>query len=582
MNSTPSSLRRRSLLQGSVVAPLAAALCPSTAAMAQAAPPPRVPLDGRLPFLSAGDPNIGRAFRIACGDLRSNVVPWPAVTELPIPLPAKKWQALSERAVELAGSRDVISTRPSFLIAGLDYGMYSCDTMMHAWDGASFFYPGAVAGALVATLLAGQRSGLEPDYWITGFGWTLGAWEHYLCTGDRALLKVALAATLAGFARFEEEEFDPEKNLFRGASIFCDGISGYPDFWVKDTAGIGHIRKWPDYHPGQKAAKGQRLPMFTLSTNCVNYQAYLVASRMQRELGLPVDAALGTKAARLKDAINRNFWREDDGLYRYIVDPFGGSDQQEGFGHAFAVLFGIASPEQARRIFDNLHITPQGIPINWPVYPRYASGDGKAFGNHNATIWPPVSGVWAETAARNGRVKLFGLELKQSADRACRDNQFAEVYHPLTGEIYGGIQEGRTMRGGTMMRAFLAARLGGAGNATPETFAKLFPDVEGKKGINLWQACGRNTFASTAFLRMVLRGLCGIRLDAGGVSFHPTIPDGMGPITLYDLSYRQAVLQIRVAGTGQSVKKMTINGREAKTVPATATGEQSVAIEMAP
>ncbi len=183
MTSESKSMSRRNFAKSSGAVGLS--LVSSSLANAQT---PQAPREGLLPFLSAGDPNIGRAFRIACGDLRSNVVPWPAVTELPIPLQAKKWQVLSQRAMEIAGSRDVISTRPAFLIAGLDYGMYSCDTMMHAWDGASFFYPGAVASSLVATLLAGQRGGLEPDYWITGFGWTLGAWEHYLCTADATVL----------------------------------------------------------------------------------------------------------------------------------------------------------------------------------------------------------------------------------------------------------------------------------------------------------------------------------------------------------------------------------------------------------
>jgi hypothetical protein len=94
-------------------------------------------------------------------------------------------------------------------------------------------------------------------------------------------------------------------------------------------------------------------------------------------------------------------------------------------------------------------------------------------------------------------VDFFALELKKAADRACRDNQFAEQYHPVTGEIYGGVQEGMTGRSGAGMKAFIAARLGGTGEPTPEAIAKLFSPVEGKEGINLWQSCGRNTFTTT-------------------------------------------------------------------------------------
>ncbi len=550
-------------------------------ALASSAPAQKLaaPRNGWQPFLTTSDPNLSRAFRIACGDLRSNIVPWPAITSLPIPLPAKKWETLSQRIIQVAGTRDVIPSPLSFLLSGLDYGLYSFDVMMHAWDGASFLHPEAVTGSLLANLLPDDR-GLRADYWISGFGWTLGAWQHYLCTGNRPFLKVALTATLAAFEHMEREEFDAKLNLFRGAAVIGDGISSYPDFWVKDTPGVGHIRKWPEHHPEHKVPTGMGLPMHVLSTNCVNYQAYVIAALMQRELGLPVDTSIEQKAARLKAAINQHFWREDAGLYRYIVDPFGGSDQQEGFGNTFAVLFGIASPEQTRRIFDGMHITPHGIPLNWPVYPRYASADSMSFGNHNATVWPPVCGLWAEAAARHGHMKQFAHELKSMADRACRDNQFAEIYHPVTGEIYGGIQESRTARAGLAMRAFVEARLGGTGEATPEALTKLFPPEAGKPGINRRQACGRNTFSATAFLRTVLHGLIGIRMQPSGLTFQPCVPPGLGPIVLQDLPYRGALLQIEITGAGQTVRKLTTNGREAKSLPATATGNQVLKIEV--
>ncbi len=533
------------------------------------------------PYVTAGDPNIGRAFRIAVGDIASNVAPLEGAAALTAaPLNKKRWEALSAKVVEIAGTRDVIPERPSFLIAGLDYGMYQFDTMMHAWDGASFLAPDAVKGALFNTLVMSEDGRVRSGDFITGFGWTVGAWEHYLHTGDRAFLKVALAATLGSFAHYERMEFDSQLGLFRGPAILCDGISSYPDFWVKGLTGKGHIVKWPENHPDKKAPVGLGLPMHALSTQCINYQAYLIAAKMQRELGLPVDLGLEEKAARLKAAINKHFWREDAGLYRYLVDPFGGSDQQEGFGNTFAILFGIASPEQTKRVMAAVHVTPHGIPINWPVYPRYASPDGTTFGNHNATLWPPVSGVWAEAAAQNGRLDLFALELKQLADRACRDNQFAEIYHSATGQISGGIQEGMTMRKGGGIKAFVAARLGGDGEPTPENLAKLFPPVAGKEGINVWQACGRNTFSSTAYLRMVLHGLCGILLDTEGLSFSPRVPKGMSPVAVYELPYRQAELEIHITGEGQQVRRITINGQDARTLPTTATGKQVIKIAM--
>ena len=176
---------------------------------------------------------------------------------------------------------------------------------------------------------------------------------------------------------------------------------------------------------------------------------------------------------------------------------------------------------------------------------------------------------------------LFARELKKAADRACRDNQFAEQYHPFTGEVYGGIQEGMTGRKGAGLSAFVAARLGGNGEPTPEAIAKLFPAVEGKVGSNLWQSCGRNTLSSTAYVRMVLQGLCGVKMDTDGISFRPTIPKGMSPVAVYELPYRQAELEIHLTGEGQQVRRITINGQDTRTIPTTATGKQVVRIEMA-
>jgi hypothetical protein len=533
------------------------------------------------PYLTAGDPNIGRAFRIASGDITSNVVPLPAMASILTPVSKKRWDDLSARVVEIAGTSEIIPERLSFLIAGLDYGIYQFDIMMQAWDGASFLEPDALKATLLATLVMDKERNIRSGDFITGSGgWALGAWSHYLCTGDRPFLKVALTATLGAIDFCERTEFDGKLNLFRGPAVLCDGISSYPDVWLESMKGVGHIIKWPEHHPDKKSPIGLGLPMHALSTNCINYKAYLLAAQMQQELGLPVDTALRAKAERLKVAINKHFWREDAGTYRYLVDIFGGSDQQEGFGNSFAILFGIASPEQSSRILNNMHITPQGITINWPVYPRYASPDGTTYGNHNATIWPPVSGVWADAAAAAGRVDHFSLELKNAADRACRDNQFAEIYHPMTGEVYGGIQEGRTARGGAAIKAFLEARLGGSGETTPENLEKLFPAVKGKEGINLWQACGRNTFSSTSYLRMVLHGLCGIKLETDGITFQPTVPAGMSPVAVYELPYRQAELEIHITGEGQKVSKMTVNGQEAAKIPTTAKGKQVVEIQM--
>lgn len=535
---------------------------------------------GSHPYVNAGDPNISRAFRISCGDIFSSVVPLDAAVSLPnLPLNFKRWTALSVRLKEVAGTEDLRC--PQLLAAGLDYGISPIDAAMDAWNGASFVQPTATKGALLTSLLLDEDGTVRcggPYYEV--LTWSLGAWQHYLITGDRPFLKVALAATLGGIAYSERNEFDSQLNLFRGPAIIGDGISAYPDVWAEAVKGAGHVMRWPQFNPDRKVATGYGIPMHALSTQCMAYQAYRIAAQMQNELGLTADTLLEEKAARLKDAINRHFWMKEAGTYRYLVDTYGGSDAQEGFGNSAAILFGIASAEQADSIFKKMHVTPQGIPYNWPVFKRYASESGTTFGNHNGTIWPAVSALWAQAAADTGRAEPFALELKRLADRGCRDSQFAEIYHPITGEIYGGLQEGRTGRGGSSMRAFIAARLGGGGEATDDAAAKLFPVAEGRTGITLWQSCARNLYTSTAYLRMVIHGLCGIRLNTDGLTFHPTVPSGLSPISVYSLPYRSADIEIHIQGEGRVVRKITINDAEIDTIPANATGKVVVKLEM--
>ncbi len=166
------------------------------------------------------------------------------------------------------------------------------------------------------------------------------------------------------------------------------------------------------------------------------------------------------------------------------------------------------------------------FPCGWPNLPRYERPDGMAFGRHMGTVWPQIQGFWAEAAARAGRADLFGHELFNLATHAVRDKHFAEIYHPLTGKPYGGLQES----------------LG--------------------QGIVLWQATSRQTWAATAYLRMVLLGLVGLRFETRGVRFQPCIPKGLALVRLQNLRYRAMTLDVTIRGTGTRVCQCRINGKD--------------------
>ena len=88
------------------------------------------------------------------------------------------------------------------------------------------------------------------------------------------------------------------------------------------------------------------------------------------------------------------------------------------------------------------------------------------------------------------------------------------------------------------------------------------------------------TADSDACLRMVIHGLCGLRLETCGISFRPTVPKGMSPVAVYELPTARPNRESTSPGEDQQVRSITINGKEARTLPTTAKGKQVVRIEM--
>jgi glycogen debranching enzyme len=202
----------------------------------------------------------------------------------------------------------------------------------------------------------------------------------------------------------------------------------------------------------------------------------------------------------------------------------GNSNLQEGLGSSYALLFGIADPKRAEAVFASQRVAPAGLPCGWPNLPRYERPDGKSFGRHMGTVWPQIRGFWADAAAQAGKDEIFGHELFALAAHAVRDNQFAEIYHPITGEIYGGLQENG-------------------------------------RGIILWRATSRQTWAATAYLRMVFLGLAGMRFDTDGIRFQPCVPKGISTVELRNLNYRKMMIDVTVRGSGTKVKELLVNGK---------------------
>jgi len=476
--------------------------------------------NGNMPGIQTDNVTLNNAWRIAIGDLAGNVV-WAKAGLLKAPAPV--------------------------LFAGLFYDKpWTRDAAINAWNGASLLMP-EVSGNTLRSVIErkGQALTIGGDYW-DAIIWSTGAWRHYLYTGDREFLALALRVTIQALTRFEAEEFDPRIGLFRGPACYGDGVSAYPDAYA-DAGGSSSILKWPAHNPDKRSQPGYGLPMFSLSTNCLYYNAYRVLERMAGELGLPRDPRPRAQAERLKRAINRHFWNARRGGYQYLTGSLGSCDRQEGLGHAFALLFGVADCRQARQVLARQHIAPAGIPCVWPAFSRYTRRDRRSYGRHSGTVWPHIQGFWAQAMAEAGRPDLFGHELRQLARHIDRDSQCVEIYHPQTGKPYGGWQE------------------------------------DDGKGVVLWSACRRQTWSATALIRMVLLGLIGLRIGPRGMRFAPCLPVGIGKITLSGLRYRNMMLTVSVAGPGQKIKRASINGRTVRLpgLRAGETGSRDVEIHIA-
>lgn len=471
-----------------------------------------------VPSLNSGDETIDKAFRIALGDMLGNCVPF---------------------------KDGLLKEKKPVLLAGLDYDTpWTRDTAINTWNGVGLLFRDIARTTLLSVLeQQGEEVRIGGQYW-DAIIWSIGAWSYYLYTGDREFLSLAFDATRNSLTYFEETEFDARLNLFRGPACYGDGVAAYPDIYAQ-TNDDSSILVWPQHNPTLASHPGYGLPMHSLSTNCLYYQTYVILEYMAGELNQPIEIAWQRKALALKEAINHHFWNPDTQCYRYLVDPFGNSDAHEGMGHSFVLLFGLADERRSEAVLQNQYLSPHGIPCVWPTFERYTSADGMSFGRHSGTIWPHIQAFWAEATQRCRRFDLFQQELYTLANKVCRDSQCAELYHPITGEIYGGLQEGN----------------------------------HGE----LWKSCSRQSWSASAYLRMILMGLLGMEFASSGITFHPFLPTGMELLRLTNLPYRDMLLDIEIQGDGSLIDKCSFDGRLVHNafIPADKKGRHKMQITLA-
>lgn len=472
-----------------------------------------------VPYLQSPHDDLARAFRVALGDICSNLVPF----------------------------QEGQLTEPSLcLAAGLHYATpWTRDNSLSTWNGLGLLLPDVAKNSLRAVLENDPARGgwrIGGQYW-DAIIWAQGAWAFYLYHGDRDFLRESADIIARSLDYFEETEFDAARGLFRGGAFFQDGIAAYPD---ELSGNFGcDVRQWVEGNPDKKYPVGFGIPWFSLSSNCLYAGAYDVVNMMRAELGEGASEKMSAKAAAMRASIHREFWNPERGTFDYLVLPDGRRcDHEEAAGFAFAILLGVATPEESASIVEHTHLVPAGVPCIWPQFPRYAAYGGGHFGRHSGTVWPQVQALWARAALKAGRPDCFARELFLMASHAARDGHFTEIYHPETGEEYGGIQEHWT---------------GGV--------------------IRPWESVPHTCWGATGFFSLVHFGLLGMDYSPQGVRFRPFLPEGVGELELSNISYRNALLRVKLAGQGTNIASCRINGADSEPfVPAGAQGAVDVKI----
>ena len=465
--------------------------------------------------LSSDNPSLNKAFDIALNDIWCNIRPY------------KGFDAC--------------------LCAGFDYPTpWTRDTAINTRN-AGYLYPQVVKNNLFSMTeidASGrvltdsiERPECSGNYWDSVI-WTMGLWYCYLYTGDESLLREGYPVVKRTLEAYRKLEFNPDWGLFMGGGVYADGISAYPDHYREKDGQNPGIAWWARRNP-DKAYPGTVSgdPMATLSTNCMYYISYALAAKMSDILGAGDGDKWLEEAASLKQAVIKTFRNGKKGSYDYLIDHMGKCDSQEALGISFAVLSGIADRADANMIFDHLKSTPWGVACVEPAFGRYKP-DPDTFGRHCGTVWPFASMFVAEAAAKAGRGDVYSREVRLLTEMALRHDGFYEIYHPLTGEPYGGMQE---------------------------------PDKDKAS----WRSVPRQTWSATGYIRALTAGVFGLWYDEKGVTVQPV---KHSLCTRAELRLPVRGLRLTLKYTAGDTPSVKIDGKEASFIPWSDAGSHTIEI----
>ena len=420
---------------------------------------------------------------------------------------------------------------PAYFRAGGDYNdSWTRDGSLNPWNAGSLLDPLTAKNTLTHLIKSDPTDGQIIDQgnrqWWDMVIWIPAAWNHFEVTGDTQFLATAFTVAVNSIKYMECEHYDSACGLFKGPSFFNDGIAGYP-LPYDSNQGSSFVLD----HPGTDQ-------LMCLSVNCLYYAAYKSTALMGAQLGksqLTLDA-LNSKAADLKNQINRRFWIESSHRYGYFIHgtgPAAGTleNYQEGSGLAFAILFGVADEARATAILNNIHFEPKGLPSIWPNFSMFSD---RQPGRHNCVIWPQVNSLFAKAAAQAKDYAVFSAEFERvTALFNGTPGNIREIYNCISGMPDGGWQNG-----------------------------------------SHWGAAKNQTWSATGYLSMIYNGIFGINFSPGGIILSPYLKSQWGPVSLTNLKYRDMVINLNLSGNGNHISSCKLDQVTQKEsfIPATLTG----------
>lgn len=387
--------------------------------------------------------------------------------------------------------------------------VWTRDTAMAVQYSLAWVFPEETKNSILEKVIGGSEN---PRIWEEDTG-TGGSYPSSI---DRIIMEIAgwELYKVTGDVQFLEQIYEISKNtLEQDYHVAYDKASG---LFKGETGGLDHRSKtYPDWmDENEQDSMSNIAESKAANANIIFAQALHIMAESARILEKGQDEIAGweSRYQELKQAINERLWLEERGMYasweypEYMGSPV--ADKVDVIANGYALMFDIADSGQKQQIMENYPLVVYGANTVWPQ----KNGRQASAIYHNRGVWPGWEAAMMIGAKENGNLRLAEEIFKSCVRGAGMSLTNKEVIHFETGE---GLHSDR----------------------------------------QLWSIAGT--------LAGYYRVLFGMSYEQDGIHFQPYAPDWMeGPYSLTNYPYRNAILNLTVSGTGDTLTSITVNGEE--------------------